>query len=143
MNLYYELTTGTSPGPLPAYLDMSDADVLRLLQKRFNIGLWRSDLESGLLFFSPEVSRLFGLPASNGPVDVGAVSDAIHPEDAPVALELLETISREKGSAHIVLRLRSSETEEYKYVRLVGRYRAGADGRGEIIGVCHEILIQE
>lgn len=121
---------------------MSDADVLRLLQTRVRIGLWRSDLDSGHLFFSPEVSRLFGLPETDGPVNVGVGSEAIHPEDAPVALELLETISREKGSAQIVLRVRSGEAEEYKYVRLVGCYRNRQDGTGEIIGICHEILAE-
>ncbi|MCD2173900.1 PAS domain-containing protein [Rhizobium sp. C4] len=118
---------------------MSDADVLRLLQKHMSIGLWRSDLESGLVFFSPPISRLFGLPEQAGPVNVAAVRAAMHPEDAPFVLELLETISREKGSAQIVLRVRSSEAEDYKYVRLVGRYRARDKDCGEIIGIGHEV----
>lgn len=143
MNLYYELTTGVSPGPLPDYLDMSDAEVLRLLQVRFVIGLWRADLETGHFFGSQEASNLFGLPHTDGPVSVVAASATMHPEDASVALELLETVAREKGSGQIVLRVRRNGSEGYKYVRIVGRYRAGNHGLGEIIGICHEVTADD
>ena len=139
MNLYYEVTTSVSPGPLPAYLGMSDADLIRLLQTQVKIGLWRSDLEIGHTFCSAEACRLFGQPQTDGPIDFGVASRAIHPEDHDLALELIETTVREKGSYQFVMRVNNGRDEGYKFVRVIGRYRAKANGGGEIIGICHEI----
>lgn len=139
MNLFYEMNTGFSPGPLPAYLHMSDADVLRLLQTQIKIGLWRSDLEMGHTFCSAEAARLFGVPSTNGPIDFGIASRAIHPEDHDLALELIETTGREKGSYQFVMRVADADDGEYRFVRVIGRYRAKANGGGEIIGICHEV----
>lgn len=139
MNLYYQLTSGRSLGPLPAYLDMNDIDVLRLVQTQVALGLWRSDLETGHTFCSRESCRIFGLPETDGPIDFALASRAIHPEDEAVALELIENTAREKGSYHFVMRVAADEAGQYKYVRVVGRYRAKDNGAGEIIGICHEI----
>lgn len=140
MNLYYELTGDASPGPLPPYLDMSDRDLLRLLQTQVNIGLWRSDLEIGHTFCSAEACRLFGVPKTDGPIDFGIASRAIHPEDIELALELIETTVREKGSYQFVMRVNNGgDGASYKFVRVIGRYRAKANGAGEIIGICHEV----
>ncbi|HWU64579.1 MAG TPA: PAS domain-containing protein [Ensifer sp.] len=139
MNLYYELTNGRSIGPLPDYLAMNDTDVLQLLQTQIRIGLWRSDLETGHTFCSAEAARLFGLPEPDGPINFGMASMAIHPEDEPVALELIETTAREKGAYQMVMRVMDDETARYRYVRVVGRYRDRDSGGGELIGICHEI----
>lgn len=139
MNLYYKSTDWRSLGTLPSYLDMSDADVLKLVQKHINLGLWRSDLEAGHTFGSAEACRLFGLPVTTGPLDFGLAAKAIHPEDQTLALELIETTIREKGSYQFVMRVKAGDTDRYRYVRVIGRYRAKASGGGEIIGICHEV----
>ncbi len=139
LNLYYQLAEGRSLGALPSFLDMSDVDVLRLIQKHVRIGIWRSDLEAGHTFCSVEAARLFGVPETDGPIDFGIASKAIHPEDQTLALELLETTAREGGSYQYVVRVKERDADRYSYVRVVGRYRAKSNGKGEIIGVCHEI----
>lgn len=139
VNLYYQLVNGRSLGPLPAYLDMNDADVLRILQAHIRIGIWRSDLDSGHTFCSAEVRRIFGLPDTDGPIDFSLAASAIHPEDEPLALELIETTAREKGSYQFVMRVAEAGGGDYRYVRVVGRYRAKENGAGDIIGICHEI----
>lgn len=139
VNLYYQLVNGRSLGPLPAYLDMNDADVLRILQAHIRIGIWRSDLDSGHTFCSAEVRRIFGLPDTDGPIDFSLAARAIHPEDEPLALELIETTAREKGSYQFVMRVAEAGGGDYRYVRVVGRYRAKENGAGDIIGICHEI----
>lgn len=139
MNLYYQLVNGRSLGPLPSYLDMNDADALRILQAHIRIGVWRSDLDSGHTFASTEARRIFGLPDTDGPIDFSLASRAIHPEDEPMALELIETTAREKGSYQFVMRVAERGSGDYRYVRVVGRYRAKENGAGDIIGICHEI----
>lgn len=139
MNLYYQLVNGRSLGPLPDYLDMNDADVLRILQAHVRIGIWRSDLDSGHTFCSAEARRIFGLPDTDGPIDFSLAARAIHPEDEPMALELIETTAREKGSYQFVMRVAERGSGDYRYVRVVGRYRAKENGAGDIIGICHEI----
>lgn len=139
MNLYYQITRSRSLGPLPPYLDMSDADVLRLIQKHVRIGIWRSDLEAGHTFCSAEASRLFGVPVTQGPIDFGLASRSIHPEDQALALELIETAAREKGSYQFVMRVKEGGVGPYIHVRVMGRFRAKGNSGGEIIGVCHEI----
>ncbi len=139
MNLYYQLVNGRSLGPLPDYLDMNDADVLRILQAHVRIGIWRSDLDSGHTFASTEARRIFGLPDTDGPIDFSLAARAIHPEDEPMALELIETTAREKGSYQFVMRVAERGSGDYRYVRVVGRYRAKENGAGDIIGICHEI----
>mgnify|MGYP000117205196 CR=1 FL=1 len=142
MNLYYELTTGCAPGPLPATLGVTDADVLTLLSARIAIGLWRSELDTGHMYFSRQTCRIFGLEETQAPVNLTSASHALHPEDAPVALELLEMASREKGSYQAILRVLDAG-QRYKFVRIVGRYRSRADGVGEIIGICHDLPDEE
>ncbi|MET3611817.1 PAS domain-containing protein [Rhizobium aquaticum] len=139
MNLYYQLTGGRSLGSLPAYLEMSDADALRLVQAHVRIGIWRSDLESGHTFCCAEVRRIFGLPDVDGPIDFALAARAIHPEDETLALELVETAAREKGSYQFVMRVAEGGQGEFRYVRVVGRYRAKQNGEGDIIGICHMI----
>jgi PAS domain-containing protein len=139
LNLYYELTNGASPGPLPAYLDMSDADILRLLSLEIRIALWRSHLDVGHTFCSAEAARLFGVEETSGPIDFGIASKAIHPEDQALALEMIETTVRERGAYQFVMRVAVGDPAEYRFVRVIGRYRAKANGGGEIIGICHEI----
>lgn len=138
MNIYYELTDNGPRRPFPRHLGLDEQEALGLIHAHVQLGLWRADLDSGHVFFSSETNRIFGLDQTDGPVDLAQAQRAIHPEDIPVALELLETLAREKGAYQFVQRVADGKGG-YKFVRVVGRYRAQGDGAGEIIGICHEI----
>lgn len=138
MSLFYDVTPERPDDPVPPELGVSERQLIALLHDHVHIGLWRSQLATGHLFFSEQAFRIFGLAPAPGPVNQAEVNRRLHPEDAPTVYTVVETVASEKGSFEIVVRV-SEDGDDYKPVRFVGRYRDASDGSGEIIGICHEI----
>ena len=138
MSLFYDVTPEKPDDPIPPEIGVTERQLIALLHDHVHMGLWRSELKTGLLFFSQQACRIFGLPQTPGPVNQAEVNRRLHPEDAPAVYSVVETVASEKGSFEIVIRV-SEGGADYKTVRFVGRYREAADGGGEIIGICHEI----
>ncbi len=63
-------------------LQQSEATLLQA-QTVAGIGSWRLDCQKGALFWSPEVYRIFGLPAQQ-PLTDATFYDCVHPEDLEV-----------------------------------------------------------
>jgi PAS domain-containing protein len=104
-------------------------------------GYWRLDIDSGHLFATEDICRIFGLPPTEGPLNLVTFTSRIHPDDMPVLMEIYERISQERLVYQNVYRVKS-DGEGYKYVRSVGRFRDKPGTGGEIVGFTEECCPQ-
>jgi hypothetical protein len=123
------------------HIGLSDAEIAGLVSCQHRVGYWRSDMETGHVFWSEDIFDIYGMAFTKGPVNLTLANDAVHPEDLPYMLELLERAALEKTGFHYVLRLRNGHNH-FKYVRSVGRFRVTADGREELYGMFEEVVDQ-
>lgn len=109
-------------------------ELFELLCAHQKYGFWRTELDAGHVFWSPDIFEIYGMEYTNGPINLVEANSAVHPDDLPYMLELFERASEEKTGFHYILRLKDGESN-YKYVRSVGRYRVTEEGREELYGV--------
>jgi hypothetical protein len=118
---------------------LSDAEVVELAVVFRPFGFWRFDIDSGHLFGTEDISRIFGLEPQTGPINLVALGSKIHPDDMPLLMETFERASAGRLTYHNIYRVKS-EGEAYKYVRSVGKYRAKPGTSGEVIGITYEFF---
>ena len=138
MSLVFDITEDRSIETPSAEMRVVVEDAVELINSKFPLGFWRTVYQTGHVYFSPEVFRIYGLEPSDGPVNLFEVNKRIHPEDLKVCLGLFEEAAREKTGFQYSLRVEDGNAG-YKYVRSVGRYRETPDGFGEMFGIFHEI----
>ena len=119
-------------------LGLTDADIAGLVSYRRAVGYWRSDLASGLVYWSRALFDIYAIAFTEGPVNLTAAYAKVHRDDLDFMLELIERAASEKTGFHFVLRLKTCG-EGYKYIRSVGLYRTTADGREELFGNVEEV----
>lgn len=110
-------------------------ELIELLGSFRPFGIWRAELETGLVFWSEDVYRIHGMEPSTEPVSLAEAINRYHPDDATMVAQLIETVSRNKSGYRFVLRLRRPDGS-YKLVASAGRYRP--DNGGELYGFFHE-----
>ncbi|MEM8749952.1 MAG: PAS domain-containing protein [Pseudomonadota bacterium] len=112
-------------------------DVMQLLAQFDSYGLWRMDVETGLVYWSLDVFKIHGLPYREGPVDVKSAIEAYHEDDREFLVSLLEDTVENKGGFRFVLRLKH-RYHGYKLVKSTGCYRINSSGRPEVYGTFSE-----
>lgn len=132
--------TGLDPPDL-SHIGLSDAEIVALVSCQHRVGYWRSDMQTGHVYWSKDIFDIYGMEYTKGPISLTLANEAIHPDDLPFMLELLERAALEKTGFHYVLRLKNGHNG-YKYVRSVGRYRITEDGREELYGMIEEVFDQ-
>tara|TARA_Y100000815_G_C13325824_1_gene494111 strand:+ start:1284 stop:1772 length:489 start_codon:yes stop_codon:yes gene_type:complete len=115
------------------HIRISGDDLLELLCAHQKFGFWRSELDTGHTFWSRDIFDIYGLPFTEGPVNLSAANAIVHPDDLRYMLLLTERSAREKTGFHYVLRLLGPHGH-HRYVRSVGRYRVTGEGREELYG---------
>lgn len=139
MIIRYEIEAEDFAGQDLSHLGIAEREIAELACAFRRIGFWRSDVESGLFYWSEGLSHLFGMPVTTGPISITAANAFVHPEDLGPLLEVLEQALSEKTAFHCILRMMTSEGD-YRFMRSVGRYRKNARGKGEIIGMLYELF---
>jgi PAS domain-containing protein len=104
-------------------------------------GFWRLDIDTGLFFATPDVCRIFGLPPTEGPLNLVTVTSRIHPDDMPVLMQIYERASNERLMYQSIYRIRA-DSQDYKYVRSIGKFRDKPGTSGEVVGITHEFFAQ-
>lgn len=111
---------------------------LRAVQKQMDVGFWTFDLETGVLWWSDEVYRIFGIEPGWGPVTQAQYHALILPEDQDAASrafqEFLAGATDLLQFEHRVLQ----SNGETVHVRGTGS-RETDGGRRRIIGVVQDI----
>ncbi|MCY0148089.1 PAS domain-containing protein [Hoeflea sp. G2-23] len=137
----FEFSETTSPKQDLDHIGLTDFEIAGLMSYQHQIGYWRSDMGTGHVFWSKAIFDIYGMAYTKGPVNLTLANDAVHPEDLPYMLELLERTAVEKTGFHYVLRLKNGHNG-FKYVRSVGRFRLTEDGREELYGMFEEVVDQ-
>lgn len=120
---------------------LSDTEVLELVGSFRLCGFWRFNIDSGHIFGTVEYCQIFGIEHNEGPLDLVRLSAAIHPDDLTVMMETFERASASRMTFHNLYRVMSGP-ESFKFVRSVGKFRAGETGQGDVIGMTYEIFPQ-
>ncbi|MGK6312497.1 PAS domain-containing protein [Neorhizobium sp. DT-125] len=122
-------------------IGLSDTEVVELATAFRLYGFWRFDIDSGHLFATEDVSRIFGLEHREGPMNLVEIGARIHPEDMPLLMETFERASAGRLTYHNIYRIKS-DAEHYKYVRSVGKFRDKPGTGGEVVGITYEFFAQ-
>ena len=119
------------------HLQISGEEMLHVLSLFDPYGMWRMELDTGLVYWSDDVYRIHGMERQDTPVDLKQAMEAYHPEDRPYVTQVLEEAVERKSGFRLVLRLKRPGGG-YKLVKSTGKYRELADGTREIFGTFSE-----
>ena len=116
------------------HVGVSSDEVVALLGSIVPLGVWRLDIETGLVFWSRDAAHIHGLKTSSPSVSLVQMLACYHPEDVVVIEELLESATTRRNGFRFVMRVKE-ESGSHRLIAVAGRYRA--NGGGELIGYCH------
>ncbi|MGK9053850.1 PAS domain-containing protein [Neorhizobium petrolearium] len=129
----------TDPNRQYEIIGLSAEEVVELAAAFRLYGFWRFDIETGHLFATEDVSRIFGIEHREGPMNLVEIGARIHPEDMPLLMETFERASAGRLTYHNIYRIKS-DAEHYKYVRTVGKFRDKPGSSGEVVGITYEFF---
>ncbi|SMF74624.1 PAS fold-containing protein [Xaviernesmea oryzae] len=129
----------TDPNRQHEIIGLSAEEVVELATAFRLYGFWRFDIETGHLFATEDVSRIFGIEHREGPMNLVEIGSRIHPEDMPLLMETFERASAGRLTYHNIYRIKS-DAEHYKYVRTVGKFRDRPGSSGEVVGITYEFF---
>lgn len=108
-------------------------DVLTLAMGAGNMGVWSRDLELDSMWWSPELSRILGLPALETHELRQAAIAAIHPEDLDGLRAGLGDAVRRREDYSGDFRFRHARTGEWRWMGVRARAVYGPDGRPTMV----------
>ncbi|MCR9124100.1 MAG: PAS domain-containing protein [Phyllobacteriaceae bacterium] len=118
-------------------MPVGPSTLLEVLSQFEPFGLWRMELETGLVYWTRDIFEIHELPYREGPVNVKMAIDAYHPDDRDLVVDCLEDVVARKSGFHFVLRIATSKGG-YKKVKAVGMFHVTEDGREQLIGTFSE-----
>ena len=114
-------------------LGLDEVNLLNVLSQSEPFGVWRLELDTGLVYWSADVYEIHELEAKEGPVDVMNAVAAYHPDDRDLVINCIEEAVARKTGYSFVLRLQRKDGS-IRLVKSNGQYRIGSSGREEIYG---------
>ena len=102
------------------------------------IGSWDHDLESGRLTGTPELGRIYGLPAGDFDLDMDALVERLHPDDRQHFQEALKACVLAGGFLSLDVRI-LPPGGEMRWLSSRGRHRLDRAGRPHVVGVSWDI----
>jgi hypothetical protein len=122
-----------------SHIGLSFAEITDLLETYQRIGYFRQDIEAGLAFFSADACQIFGVDVTEGPISLTDIVRKLHPEDVELLTSTFETSARLKTGFDLACRVLKDAGGE-KFIRMVGKFRPGASGEGEVAGLVYEFF---
>ena len=117
----------------PSAVNVASSEAFDAMSRFDEIGIWRAELESGLVYWTESVFRIYGLEYSEGPVSITDAVHAYHPDDREVVLRCIEEAANRKSGFRFVLRLCRPDGEVV-WVKSHGLFRESEEGNGELFG---------
>lgn len=121
----------------PRSIGISDAEVFQAMSRFAEIGIWRAELKSGLVYWTDSVFKIYGMAVHDGPVSIPKAIEAYHRDDRDVVLQCIEEAARKKTGFRFVLRLCRGK-DEIVWVKSHGIYRVNDEGMEELFGYIEE-----
>src|SRR5438552_2166245 len=111
---------------------------LRELEEIAHLGSWRWEVGSNAVEWSPELVRIFGLPADQAPRTFADYLEHVHPEDRDKARAQVERgLSTGEPFDNVYRIIRGDG--EMRWLRSRGRVIAEGPGPMRMMGVCHDV----
>jgi hypothetical protein len=117
---------------------LSVQDTLQLFMQFNRTGFWRFEIDTGHMFCCSQASAIFGIAATDGPLDMVALTARIHPDDLAVAMEGHEAAAAHRVAIHKTYRV-VSQGNSYKLCCSVGYFREREGTGGDIVGITFEM----
>jgi PAS domain-containing protein len=117
---------------------MTDTDVVEIFSTFNTLGYWRHDLDTGHTYCCPTLLDFFGLPSTDGPVNMMEISARLHPDDLSHVMEANESASVQPMSYQKIHRIRHGGGS-YRWYCSTGRFRKKEGTSGEVVGITWEI----
>ncbi len=112
---------------------VSGADLLGILSMFDPYGLWRLEIQTGLVYWTRDIFEMHEIEPSPGPINLVQALSYYHPEDRDRFAAAISDVIVRKSGYRAILRF-SSRNGGYRFFKSIGRYRVDANGREEIIG---------
>jgi PAS domain S-box-containing protein len=113
-------------------------EMLDRAQRTARIGLWIRELRTGLVHWSEEVPRMFGVPESVRKVQFEEFLSFIHPEDRPRVEAIIRSSDSKQRSRVIEFRIVCPDGA-VRHVRSVGEWTTGPRGEPLVAGMVQDI----
>lgn len=117
----------------PNAVGVTEQNAFSVMSRFDEIGIWRAELESGLVYWTESVFNIYGLKYENGPVSIPDAIAAYHPDDREVVLRCVEEAANHKSGFRFVLRLCRPDGEII-WVKSHGLFRISSEGKEELFG---------
>lgn len=135
--LQFAVHDGPRPVQPMEHVTVDGSTILEVLAQFEPFGLWRMDLDTGLVYWTRDIYEIHEIPYRDGPVNVKMAIDAYHPDDRGLVVDCLEDVVARKSGFHFVLRIATADGR-YKKVKALGKFHVNEDGREELIGTFQE-----
>ncbi|MFZ2100287.1 MAG: PAS domain-containing protein [Oricola sp.] len=131
--LFIEIKDAPRPRQKLEEIGLEDACFIDALAQFDLYGVWRIDLESGMVFWSRDVFEIHGLPYKEGPIDQTKALNAYHPDDRALVRDCFADAIERKTGFRFVMRIMGADSE-YHLIKASGMYRVNRHGKGEVYG---------
>ncbi len=118
-------------------MELSAQEVLHVLSLFDPYGMWRVEIDTGMVHWTDDVYRIHGMERTGEAVDVQTAIERYHPDDRQYVSKVMEEAIERKSGFRLVLRLRRPHGG-YKLVKSTGKYRERPDGTRELFGTFSE-----
>ncbi len=115
---------------------------LERAQRTAHIGLWSRDPESGRLFWSDEVYRIFGITPSSVKPSYESFLSLVHPADRQRVDAIVRSSDARRQSRVLEFRVQLPGGQE-RHVRSTGEWITGPDGKPRVAGMVQDITEQK
>ena len=141
------VTVGGREAVLVAAEDVTDTrqlqDRLREIQQLAHLGSWEFDVATGVVEWSDELYRIYGLPPGSV-TGYESYVRRVHPEDRPVAEELVRMALESGHPFAAEYRIVRDADGEVRWLHSRGRVVHDADGRPlRMLGTCQDVTEQK
>lgn len=119
-----------------SHIGITDREIVQMVSAYRHFGVWRMDIQAGHFFASEDVSDIFQMPHTEGPLNLTTLLSRIHEEDRMLIAETFEQASLHQVGFHYAYRVQNG-VGGYKMVRTVGQFRDGG-----IVGITYEFVEQ-
>ncbi len=109
------------------------------LFRKFNaVGSWRCEIDTGHIYFCRDMSTIFGIKPTDGPIDLVEVASRIHPADLAMVMEVHEASAMRPMSYQKIYRV-ASDGKTYRWYCSIGDFHAEEGTGGYVKGFCFSL----
>jgi hypothetical protein len=119
----------------PLRIGVSSDEIVGLLGSIYPLGIWRLEIDNGLMYWNKDAFHIHGMECSEDPVNLSEMLTRYHADDAALIEQLIESATTQRNGFRYVMRVKN-DLGGYRMIASAGRFRP--DNGNELIGYFHE-----